>query len=79
MSASDRNAMIEGMVAQLAARLEADPADGDGWARLVRSYMVLGKPDEARAALTKARAALAGDAAALASVNEAATAAGVRE
>lgn len=79
MSASDRNAMIEGMVAQLAARLEADPADGAGWARLVRSYMVLGKPDEARAALTKARAALAGDAAALASVNEAATAAGVRE
>ena len=36
-------AMIEGMVGQLAARLEADPKDSDGWARLVRSYMVLGR------------------------------------
>ncbi len=79
MSASDRTAMIEGMVAQLAAKLDADPADGAGWARLIRSYMVLGKADEAKAALAKARAALASDATALASVNEAAKAAGVPE
>ncbi len=79
MSASDRMAMIEGMVAQLAAKLEADPADGAGWARLIRSYMVLDKADDAKAALAKARAALAGDATALASVNEAAKAAGVPE
>lgn len=79
MSAADRMAMIEGMVAQLAAKLEANPADGPGWARLVRSYMVLSKPDDAKAALAKARSALAGDATALASVNEAAKAAGVPE
>ncbi len=79
MSASDRMAMIEGMVAQLAAKLDADPADGAGWARLVRSYMVLGKTDEAKAALAKARSALAGDATALAGVNDAAKAAGVPE
>ncbi len=79
MSASDRTAMIEGMVAQLAAKLDANPADGAGWARLIRSYMVLGKADEAKAALAKARDALSGDATALAGVNEAAKAAGVPE
>ena len=79
MSASDRTAMIEGMVAKLAAELDANPADGPGWARLIRSYMVLGKADDAKAALAKARDALAGDATALNSVNEAAKAAGVPE
>jgi cytochrome c-type biogenesis protein CcmH len=79
MSAADRTAMIEGMVAKLAAELDANPADGAGWARLVRSYMVLNKPDAAKAALAKARGALAADATALASVNEAAKAAGVPE
>ncbi len=79
MSASDRTAMIEGMVAKLAAELDANPNDGAGWARLIRSYMVLGKADDAKAALVKARKALAGDVAALAGVNQAATAAGVPE
>ena len=79
MSASDRMAMIEGMVQQLAAKLAANPADGPGWARLIRSYMVLGKADDAKAALAKARDALAGDATALDSVNQAAKAAGVPE
>ena len=79
MSASDRTAMIEGMVAKLAAELDANPADGPGWARLIRSYMVLGKADDAKAALANARDALAGDATALNSVNEAAKAAGVPE
>ena len=58
----ERLAMIEGMVASLAARLETNPGDADGWARLIRSYMVLDRPEEARAALDKARVALAGDA-----------------
>jgi cytochrome c-type biogenesis protein CcmH len=61
MTPDDRKAMIEGMVASLAAKLEADPADADGWARLIRSYMVLDRPDDARSALEKARAAKAGD------------------
>lgn len=79
MSASDRVAMIEGMVQQLADKLAANPADPPGWARLLRSYMVLGKTAEAKAALAKARTALAGDATGLASVNDAAKAAGVPE
>lgn len=60
LSADDRSAMIEGMVSQLADRLQAEPNDAEGWARLVRSYMVLGRKDEARAALDEARTALAG-------------------
>ncbi len=59
---SQQHAMIEGMVAKLAAQLETDTGDADGWARLIRSYMVLDRPTDARAALDKAHAALASDA-----------------
>jgi cytochrome c-type biogenesis protein CcmH len=69
LSPEDRLAMIEGMVGSLAARLEADPGDVDGWARLIRSYMVLDRPQDASAALGEARVALAGDAEKLAQVN----------
>ncbi len=55
--------MIEGMVRSLAERLEREPEDPDGWERLVRSYIVLGRREDAAAALERARAALAGDAA----------------
>jgi cytochrome c-type biogenesis protein CcmH len=57
-----RKAMIEGMVNRLSERLHRDGADVEGWLRLVRSYMVLGEPDKARAAVADARRALAGDA-----------------
>ena len=50
--------MIRGMVERLAARLQQDGSDVDGWIRLVRSYMVLGDSDKARATLTDARRAL---------------------
>jgi len=60
LSEGDRTAMIEGMVAQLAERLRSEPNDAEGWARLVRSYMVLGRQDDARAALAEARSVLAG-------------------
>jgi cytochrome c-type biogenesis protein CcmH len=63
LPADQRAAMIEGMVASLAARLESEPADAEGWSRLIRSYVVLGRADDARAALAKADAALAADAA----------------
>lgn len=43
------------MVAQLAARLKADPHDALGWTRLIRAYAVLGETDKARDALTTAR------------------------
>ncbi len=50
MAPADRTAMIEGMVAQLAARLKTSPNDVDGWRRLARAYDVLErKPEAARA------------------------------
>ncbi|WP_312794053.1 c-type cytochrome biogenesis protein CcmI [Tianweitania sp.] len=58
MTAEDRTAMIEGMVASLDAKLKDNPNDQPGWERLIRSYLVLGKPDEARAALERGTAAL---------------------
>ncbi|ALN73952.1 c-type cytochrome biogenesis protein CcmI [Aureimonas sp. AU20] len=54
MSETDRRGMVEGMVAQLAGRLEAAPQDKEGWKRLMRSYTVLGQTGEATAAGEKA-------------------------
>lgn len=54
MSADDRQAMIQGMVSQLAARLEANPDDLAGWKRLIRSYAVMGDSEKAGQALTTA-------------------------
>ncbi|WP_024352330.1 hypothetical protein [Aurantimonas coralicida] len=50
MAADDRRAMIEGMVSQLASRLESNPDDVEGWKRLIRSYTVLGDDEAAGAA-----------------------------
>lgn len=61
MSAEDRNEMIASMVARLDERLRQNADDLPGWKQLVRSYMVLGKSDEARQALQRGAAAL-GDA-----------------
>jgi len=61
LSAEQRNVMIQGMVDRLAERLNRDGSDVEGWLRLVRSYMVLGQADKARAAAADARRALAGD------------------
>jgi cytochrome c-type biogenesis protein CcmH len=61
LSGDQRNAMIRGMVEGLSQRLQRDGSDPDGWLRLVRSYMVLGETDKARAAAGDARRALAGD------------------
>lgn len=58
MSAEDRAAMIETMVAQLDERLRANPRDAEGWRRLVRSHQVLGNADAARDALQRGIAAL---------------------
>ena len=79
LPADQRGAMIQGMVDQLATRLDADPSDADGWARLMRSYVVLNRRDDARAALTKARAALARDAAKAGTVEAAARDLGLTE
>lgn len=58
MPAADRTAMIETMVAGLDEKLRQNPNDPEGWSRLVRSYMVLGKPDEAKDALERGLKAL---------------------
>jgi cytochrome c-type biogenesis protein CcmH len=56
-----RGEMIRGMVERLAERMRRDGGNLDGWARLVRSYIVLGERDKARAAAGDARRALAGE------------------
>ena len=61
LSPDQRNVMIRGMVERLSERLHRDGSDVEGWLRLVRSYMVLGDPDKARATVVDARRALAGD------------------
>ena len=54
MSPADRQEMIRGMVAQLAARLEENPDDVEGWRRLARSREVLGENEGAAEAYTRA-------------------------
>jgi cytochrome c-type biogenesis protein CcmH len=61
LSPEQRKLMIQGMVDRLAERLNRDSSDVEGWLRLVRSSMVLGQADKARAAAADARRALAGD------------------
>lgn len=65
MPGQDRQAMIEGMVEGLATKLAASPRDEDGWARLIRSRMVLGDPAKAAADLETAQRAFAGETTAL--------------
>lgn len=57
-------AQIEGMVNQLATRLQNKPDDPEGWSMLARSYTALQRYDDAAAAYAKA-IALAPDVAAL--------------
>ena len=57
MSPEQRSQMIRGMVASLAAKLEANPDDAEGWRRLARAYQVLGEDEKAKDASAKAEAA----------------------
>lgn len=59
MNPEQRMAMIRSMVASLAAKLEANPDDAEGWRRLARAYQVLGEADKARDALSRAETAAA--------------------
>lgn len=58
MSAGDRAAMIDSMVARLDASLKEKPGDLDGWKKLVRAYLVMGKPDAAKDAIVRAEKGL---------------------
>lgn len=60
MSEEDRGAFIQSMVERLAARLEDEPNDLEGWMQLGNAYSVLGRVDEAIDALEKAELLLSG-------------------
>jgi cytochrome c-type biogenesis protein CcmH len=62
------------MVAQLAARLEQNPNDLPGWARLIRSYAVLGDADKMKQAQVRARQIFKGQPEALKSIDSASAA-----
>ena len=74
LPAGEQQAMIDGMVARLAARLAANPRDVEGWTRLMRARMVLGERDAAATALESGLAAFVDDPAAQARLRAAATA-----
>ena len=69
MSPADRDKFINQMVEGLAVRLKENGKDLEGWMRLLRSYMVLGRRDEAVAALSSARGQFTGDEKSLAELN----------
>lgn len=54
MSPEERQAFIESMVERLAAKMEDDPQNLEGWIKLANAYGVLEKRDEARAAWAEA-------------------------
>ena len=56
----DQMTAVRGMVAGLAARLQASPDDPAGWVQLVKAYAVLGDAEKRDAALKSARARYAG-------------------
>ncbi len=61
MSPEEQRAMIAGMVDRLAARLERQPDDLEGWRMLARSYRVLGRREEAAEAYGRLARALPED------------------
>lgn len=56
MTPEQRQQMIRGMVDGLAAKLDANPDDAEGWTRLARAYAVLGERDKAADAFEHAAA-----------------------
>ena len=58
LTPEERRQMIEGMVDRLASKLEENPQDPDGWARLMRAYMVMGMKDKAQQSYQQAQEAL---------------------
>ncbi|MEO8375171.1 MAG: tetratricopeptide repeat protein [Sphingomonas bacterium] len=57
LPADQQNAMIQGMVGKLEAKLQANPSNVEGWIMLMRSRVTLGEPAKASAALKAAIAA----------------------
>lgn len=59
MAPEDRQAMVEGMVGGLAARLASEGGPPEDWAQLIRAFGVLGETDRAQAILDQARVVFA--------------------
>lgn len=68
LAPSEREAMVRGMIEGLARKLSEDGSNVEGWQRLISAYVVMGEPDNAKAALVRARRALAGSPGDLASI-----------
>ena len=73
MSSDEQSAMIRSMVARLAARLEDEPEDIEGWRRLANAYGVLGESELAVEAYGRAAEQARGDVALLEEFAEAIT------
>jgi cytochrome c-type biogenesis protein CcmH len=66
---AEQQQMVRGMVERLATRLAQSGGSAEEWARLIRAYSVLHETDKAKETLVAARAALGGDAAAVANLD----------
>ena len=71
MTPEQRADMVRSMVDALAARLEQEPDDLDGWLRLGHAYRVIGEPQQATAAYRRAGALASDDPVALGTVADA--------
>jgi cytochrome c-type biogenesis protein CcmH len=78
MPKGQQDAMIQGMVDGLEAKLKANPRNAPGWIMLMRSRMSLGETAKASMAYAGAKAAFASDAATLSQIDAAARELGVR-
>ncbi len=79
LPSNEQTAAIRGMVAGLAAKLQEDGKNLDGWIMLIRAYTVLKQRDKASAAVKTARQNFADDAGALKKLNEQVRALGLGE
>jgi len=77
MAPAERQAMIEGMVAQLQNRLDTTGGPVEDWVKLINALKVLGDKTRAAAAVDAAKTAFADNPADLAAINTAAAQAGV--
>lgn len=79
ISDNERAAMIGDMVDSLDRRLRENPQDPEGWQRLVHSYVVLERADEAADALARGIAALGRESEAATRLQSLAASLGVKE
>jgi cytochrome c-type biogenesis protein CcmH len=77
LATDETNAMVAGMIAKLAAKLEANPKDRDGWAMMIRALAVTGDKKGAEVALNKAIEIFKGDQATIDGLTSIAQVAGV--